>query len=114
MRVKLPLLGGFYFSDIVVIVWSLACNMFKSCTLAELLDLFYFVVMYHITSLASDMRLRVREYGVSVFQAYMLSVMRMVMHTAPYIPSRVLLSQETIAPFLRWRTGSAASRMIRA
>ena len=114
MRVKLPLLGGFYFSDIVVIVWSLACNMIKSCTLAELLDLFYFVAMYHITSLASDMRLRVREYGLSVFQAYMLSVMRMVMHTAPYIPSRVLLSQETIAPFLRWRTGSAASRMIRA
>lgn len=112
MRVKAPLVGGFYFSDLVVIMLSAIYHMLCSCSTAELLDLMYFMFVYHTTHLLRDVW--TRPAGLSLFHAYMLCMMRKVMTVMPFLPPRICLSQLSIAPFLRWRTGGAAANLIRA
>jgi len=112
MRVKAPLVGGFYFSDLVVMMLSVMYHLLCSCSIAELLDLMYFMFVYHTTHLWRDVLSR--PAGLSFFHAYMLCMMRKVMHVMPFLPPRICLSSLSMAPFLRWRTGGAAASLIRA
>ena len=47
MRVKAPLVGGFYFSDLVVVMLSAMYHLLCSCSIAELLELMYGMFVYH-------------------------------------------------------------------
>lgn len=114
MRVNTPLLGGFYFSDFVVLMFSVGINLLCTCSVAEMLDLSWFITVYHFTQLVSDMRLRMQAYKLSFFHAYMLCMITLVMRLTPYLPPRVSLTESSIAPFLRWRTGGAISQLVRS
>lgn len=41
-----PLLGGLYLTDLLVVSVSLAANLLRTCTLAELLDMVWFGTVY--------------------------------------------------------------------
>lgn len=112
VRVKAPLVGGFYLSDLVVMMISATYHILCSCSTAELLDLLYFMFVYHMTDLLRDVWKR--PPGLSLFHAYMLCMMRKVMKVMPFLPPRICLSPLSMAPFLRWRTGGAAASLIRA
>lgn len=114
-RLKLPFLGGFYLSDMIMAAWVVSVNILRTCSIAEVVDMVCLFAWYHLTALLSDMRQRRRAYThtPSYFYAYTLCVTQLLMHYFPFLAPRVALAPESHGPIIQWRTGGGAATLIR-
>lgn len=48
-RLQLPLLGSFYATDMIVVLWVMSFNVLRTLSLAEILDTFWQALGYHGT-----------------------------------------------------------------
>ncbi|WFD41543.1 hypothetical protein MPSI1_000174 [Malassezia psittaci] len=119
---KRPLLGGLYFSDLLVVSVSLITNLLRTCALAELLDIIWFGLVYIVFRLTRQMRARYklskRQMQISgsappyLFSVFVLCGARYILTRFPYLLPRITLAQETTGPLVQWRTGGAISQLV--
>lgn len=127
---KRPLLGGLYFTDLLVFLISLAANILRTCAVAEILDMVWFGIVYIGTSRSSPSVFRFRHQlqarwklskrqmraGGSApcfFSVFVLCGTRFVLSRFPYMLPRIALSQETAGPLVQWRTGGGVAHLVR-
>ncbi|KAI3623510.1 hypothetical protein CBS14141_003771 [Malassezia furfur] len=117
-----PLLGGLYATDLLVVSVSLAANLLRTCTLAELLDMVWFGTVYLVFRLAAQMRSRwmlsKRQMRLSgsgapcFFSVFVLCGARYILMRFPFLLPRVTLAQQTTGPLVQWRTGGAVAHLV--
>lgn len=126
-----PLVGGLYFTDLLVVIISLFANLMRTCSVAELLDMVWYGLVYIRTCaahavfrLGHQMRARwklskrqmlLTGHGAPCFfSVFVLCGARYILIRFPFLLPRVTLAQETTGPLVQWRTGGGISQLVTA
>ncbi|PWN35955.1 alpha/beta-hydrolase, partial [Meira miltonrushii] len=108
-----PWLGGLYFTDIIFIAFTYSVNLLRTLGLAELADVIFKGLVYAFTRLPFELyrRWSLMIDQLSPFHHLVILLSRFACGNFPHLLPRVLFAEETIGPFVYWRTGGGSNAM---
>ncbi|CEH18466.1 Arylacetamide deacetylase [Ceraceosorus bombacis] len=121
-------IGGLYFTDCIFIALVYGLNLLRTCSIAELGDVVCLGIVYLFFKLPTNLARRRtldpdagdairpgdRPAKLSAFHHTMLLLVRFMCGCFPHLFPRILFAEQTIGPFVYWRTGGGSADLVRA